>query len=214
MSLLKKVAKVAVKVAKPLAQSYVNTAFPVAAPFISSAINAAKSSTGSQPVSLMPSSNDGGLVTVAGSRAAPGKGPSMLGMAGNAITNVGKGIGNMLIAGGNVAMNQAGRVLGVIRGGKLFGNAKVLKLAKQVGMDAASIALGVGVADLAAMIINAQESAGRKARRGRGISGRDVHVTRRTLNKIRSIEHSLAGSCRPRARSRTRSAPAQFVRQG
>jgi hypothetical protein len=216
VSFLSKITKPILKVAAPIAQSYVQTAFPVAAPFINAAIGGASRSTGAQPMSIMPMGNGtsapgmpgGGIIQTGG-------GTGAWGTVTKGATNVAKGIGNMLISGGNVALSRAGRVLGVLRNGKLFGNAKVLKLAKQIGMDAAAAALGCGVADLAAMIINAQESAARKSRRGRGISGRDVRTTRRTLTKIRSIEHSLAGSCRPRTRTtRARSAPAQFVRQG
>lgn len=123
--------------------------------------------------------------------------------------------GRYLISARGIASTLTGRIIGVFKGSRLFRVRQVADLAKRVGIDAAAAALGVTAVEVAQMIAaHLTQSAGKRSR-GRGISARDVRTTRRTITKIRSIEHSLSGVCRPRASSRARkAAPAAFIRQG
>jgi len=102
-----------------------------------------------------------------------------------------------LIGPRGIARSAAGKIVGVMRGTTLFRNKKAIALAKQIGIDAAAVALGITVADVAEMFV---AEAG-KRRRVRGISGRDIKCTRRTLGKLRSVQR-LIGAAAPR-----RSAP-------
>jgi hypothetical protein len=125
-----------------------------------------------------------------------------------------RGMTGWLIGPRGIVTSATGKILGVMRGTSLFRNKKVFALAKQVGIDTAAVVLGVTVVEVAQMVFAHQQTLGR--RRGRGISGRDVKVTRRTIGKIRTIEKSLAesGICAPRGRGRARNASGTFVRQG
>jgi len=100
-----------------------------------------------------------------------------------------------LIGPRGIARNATGKIVGVMRGTQLFRNKRAIALAKQIGMEAAAIALGITVADLAEMFVS---EAG-KRRRTRGISGRDIKCTRRTLGKLRSVQRMI-GIARPAAR--------------
>jgi hypothetical protein len=122
-------------------------------------------------------------------------------------------MGRYITSARGIVSTFAGKIVGVMRGTKLFRVQAVADLAKRVGIDAAAAALGVTAVEVAQMIAaHLMQSAARR-KRGRGISARDVRCTRRTIHKIRSIEHSLQGVCRPRT-SRRKAAPAAFVRQG
>lgn len=123
-------------------------------------------------------------------------------------------MGGWLIGARGIVTSAAGKILGVMRGGRLFRNKKVFALAKSVGIDTAAVILGVTTVEVAQMIFAHQETLGR--RRARGISGRDVKITRRTIGRIRGIEKSLSesGICAPRGRGRARTATGTFVRQG
>lgn len=121
---------------------------------------------------------------------------------------------NWLISGRGIVSTISGRLLGVLRGTKLFKNAQVADLAKRIGIEATAAALGITVVEVAQLIAaHLMQRAGRH-RRGRGITARDVRTTRRTIHKIRSIEHALSQSGICRHTSRARRAPAAFVRQG
>jgi len=116
-----------------------------------------------------------------------------------------------LIGPRGIARNAMGKMMGVMRGVTLFRNKRIVALARQIGIEAAAVALGITIVEVSEAFITETG----KRRRARGISGRDIRVTRRTINKIRGVERDLAASgiCRPRARS---SSPrsAAFVRQG
>lgn len=105
--------------------------------------------------------------------------------------------GRWLVGARGLAYSAAGRLVGVMRGTTLFSNKKVLRMARLIGIEATAVALGITAADVASMIV--AESA-KPARRARGISGRDVRITRRTIGKIRGIEKGLreSGICRRR----------------
>jgi hypothetical protein len=120
---------------------------------------------------------------------------------------------NWIISKTGVVTTITGKYLGVMRGTKLFRNKAVNALAKQVGIETAAVILGITVVDVAQMIFAHHQSLSRR-RRHRGISGRDVKITKRTIVRIRSIEHALQGVCRPHRGGRARSATGTFVRQG
>lgn len=114
-----------------------------------------------------------------------------------------------------IVSTTAGRLLGVMKGTRLIRVKQIADLAKRVGLEATAAALGVTVVEVAQLIAAHLMSSAAKRKRGRGITGRDVRITRRTIHKIRSIEHSLSGLCHPRrATTRARSAGGTFVRQG
>lgn len=102
---------------------------------------------------------------------------------------------NWIISARGIVSTMGGRILGVMRGTKLFRSAQVTKLAKQVGLEAAAVALGISAVEVAQIIAADIQ---RPRRRARGISARDVRTTRRTIGKIRTIERGLreSGICR------------------
>jgi hypothetical protein len=114
-------------------------------------------------------------------------------------------LGRWLIGARGIARNATGKIVGVMRGEQLFRNKRVIALAKQIGMAGAATALGITLAEVAEMFV--AESG--KRRRTRGISGRDIKCTRRTLGKIRSVQRMI-GVARPASRARGR--PAVAVR--
>lgn len=123
---------------------------------------------------------------------------------------------NWLISARGMVSTISGRLLGVMRGSKLFRSKEVMSMAKLIGIEATAVALGISAVEVAQLIAaQLTQTAGR--RRGRGISARDVKVTRRTIGKIRSIERTLSDVCGPRtsrARKSRSTIPAAFVRQG
>ena len=124
------------------------------------------------PQTLMPMPSGGGMIQTAGTlRALP---PIMGAMRG------------WLVGARGLVTSGAGALLGVMRGQKLFRNAQVMQLAKQVGIDAAAVALGVTAVDVAQMIAAHVQRRGRR-HRTRGISGRDIKCTRRTMRKFHSL---------------------------
>lgn len=117
-----------------------------------------------------------------------------------------------LISAKGIVTTIAGRILGVMQGTKLLRLPAVVALVRSVGPQAAALGLGLAVAEVANLVA-AHFTQHHRRRRGRGISSRDIRCTRRTLHKIRSIEHSLH---LPRAapRARRSSAGASNVRLG
>jgi histone H3/H4 len=97
-----------------------------------------------------------------------------------------------------------GRVSGIMtKAGRYFPMAKVKNLVRQVGLDAAAVALGITVADLATSYADAKTT----RRRGRGISAADVRRTCRTLGQINRIQAKVKAcstSCAPRMPYRRR----------
>jgi len=114
-----------------------------------------------------------------------------------------------LIGPRGIARNAIGKMVGVMRGVTLFRNKRIVALARQIGIEAAAVALGITIVEVSEAFINETG----KRRRARGISGRDIRVTRRTINKIRGVERDLAASgiCRPRGRARS---SGTIIRQG
>lgn len=182
MSLFSKVGKLL----KPLAPMISALPIPGAAA-IGAVVNAgmqaramSQSLMGSAPVPA-PVPPGGGMVQTAGAL-----GPAL--QAGS----------RWLISATGVVRTLAGKILGVMRGTKLFRNRKVAQLAKQVGLGGAATVLGIAVVDVAEMIT--QHHVDQGTRKRRGISYRDVAITRRTIGKIASVQANLskAGICRPR----------------
>ena len=137
-----------------------------------------------------PTSMPGGMMGTAG----------VIPYAGRAIAAAGR----YLVSARGVVSTIAGRIIGVMRGTSIMRNPAVAKFAQSVGIQAAATALGITAVEIAQMVMESHASSSRRSRRGRGITGRDVKVTRRTIHKIRGIEHALtqSGICRPRARAR------------
>lgn len=127
---------------------------------------------------------------------------------GGAVAAIGRGAAmgyRWLIGARGIARNAMGKIVGVMRGESLFRNKRVIALAKQIGIQGAAVALGITIAEVAEMFV--AESG--KRRRVRGITGRDIRCTRRTLGKIRSVQRMI-GIARPPSRARGR--PAVAVR--
>lgn len=135
---------------------------------------------GGPPPAMPGSGGDGGMVPTA---------------AGGVVTRGAIAIGRWLIGARGIARNATGKIVGVMRGTSLFRNKRVIALAKQIGIEGAAVALGITVAEVAEMFV--AETG--KRRRARGISGRDIRCTRRTLGKIRSVQRMI-GLARPAAR--------------
>jgi len=106
---------------------------------------------------------------------------------------------------GNILYSAKGKILAVLVGGTRITPAKAKALAARVGMDAAAAALGISIVELAQMIMSDSESARRRT--NRGISGANLRTTRRTMQKLHTINKYIAGACPParRAPARARS---------
>lgn len=103
--------------------------------------------------------------------------------------------GRWLVGARGLAYSATGKLVGVMRGQSLFRAAKVRALARQVGIDAAAVALGITAVDVAQLIAT---DVGKSRRRGRGISARDMRCARKTVASIASMQKALnaAGVCR------------------
>lgn len=101
---------------------------------------------------------------------------AMMPILGNAMRSIGPRIATSL---GLISRSAAGK--------------RLIRLAKWVGLNAAASALGISIADALGLL---GEQLGRR-RRARGISARDIRVTRRTTRRlIRAAQDvSTLGSC-------------------
>ena len=77
--------------------------------------------------------------------------------------------------------------------GRRITRSSVVSLVKRIGLQAAALALGLSVAEMASIVASAP------ARRARGISASDVKRTKRTLRKINSIACQLKDTIGTRA---------------
>jgi hypothetical protein len=116
-------------------------------------------------------------------------------------------MGRYIVGARGIVRNIAGKIIGVMRGTSLFRNARVVGLVKTLGIPGAAVALGILVSEVSEMFV---QHAARPGRRARGISGRDIKCTRRTLGKIRSVQRLIGLPGARRAPSRAR--PAVAVR--
>lgn len=84
--------------------------------------------------------------------------------------------------------------------GRTFGSAKfrrsALVLAKELGISAAAIALGITVLELAEIIARGTP------RRRRGITARQISTTKATIRRIDSLNRAIAKVCPPASRRR------------
>lgn len=87
----------------------------------------------------------------------------------------------------------------VLPSGKIVTRKNAVALARRIGLESAAVALGISAVEMAGAI--AEESTRR--RRGRGITGRDIAVVRRTARKLNSAACALASIPRPSVRART-----------
>ena len=184
------------KVVKPVAA----VVAPVIAPGIGSVVSAgirsdlaaranaaamASQYMGGPPVASPPPEAfpDGGMMTTAG------RVPQ------RAVAGAMSTFGRWLVGARGLAYSATGKLIGVMRGQSLFRAAKVRKLAQQVGIDAAAVALGITAVDVAQLIAT---DVGKPKRRSRGISAADMRCTRRTVAAVRGIQKQLtaAGACR------------------
>lgn len=128
---------------------------------------------------------------------APSPGPGMVETAGTVrpALQAAAAAGRWLISKTGVVTTFGGKILGVMRGTRLFRNRQVVQLVKQIGIQGAATALGITAVEVAQMVAEHQMQGNRKRR---GISYRDVATTRRTIGKIRSIQRGLSesGICR------------------
>lgn len=112
------------------------------------------------------------------------------------------------VAGGAMAAARAPGLVftttGVIRGVQtasgFFNRRRMVQLAKTVGLEAAAAALGITVVQLATAVGDEQ----RRPRRRRGISGRDLATTRRTIRAIKSMACQIGVSTAAPRRRATR----------
>lgn len=208
MSLFKSVTKLiggVAKIALPAAQG-IATVYggPVAGQITGSLVNAYMG--GNAP--SMP-----GVGTDAGVTGTVGSGGGMMPV--GAQGSWGSAASKWLISAKGIVSTVTGRLLGVMQGSKLLRLPAIANLMKYAGPAGTAAALGLTVVEVAQLVAAHFQQTHSRRKRGRGITGRDVRTTRRTIHKIRSIEHSLSGVCRPRAPSRARArAPAAFIRQG
>lgn len=102
------------------------------------------------------------------------------------IPTVGRAIATRAL-GGVGRIGIATTTTGVIRGvGTASGfvtRRRMVQLAKTIGLEAAAAALGITIVQLAQAVGDEQ----RRPRRRRGLSGRDIATTRRTIRMIKSM---------------------------
>lgn len=102
-------------------------------------------------------------------------------------------VGGAARAAVGLVRTAAGKVRGVfLASGRFISSKKGAALAKRVGIDAAAVALGVSTVEVAEMVLASQEG----ARRGRGLSARDMRTTRRTMRTVMSLHRQIMSACR------------------
>lgn len=117
-----------------------------------------------------------------------GIGSNVLGALGGMLT---LGGGARLVAG--LVKTASGAIRGVMTAaGKFISTKKAVDMAKRFGLEAAAVALGIGVADMASMVL---QHSGKKSR-GRGISARDLRVASRTMRKIERFHSQIHKAAR------------------
>lgn len=123
---------------------------------------------------------------------APDLGPLAMGLPG-LIPRAAGLIGGAARAAAGLVRTAAGKVRGVfLRSGRFISSKKGAALAKRVGIDAAAAALGVSTIEMAEMVLAAQEG----ARRGRGLSARDMKITKRTIRTVDRLHDQIVRACR------------------
>lgn len=102
-------------------------------------------------------------------------------------------IGGAARAAVGLVRTAAGKVRGVfLASGRFISSKKGAQLAKRVGIDAAAVALGVSTVEVAEMVLADLE----RGRRGRGLSARDMKITRRTIGTVQRLHRQIVDACR------------------
>jgi len=97
-----------------------------------------------------------------------------------------------------IAVTTTGVIRGVQTASGFFSRKNMVALARKVGLEAAALALGITIVDMATAVADEQ----RRPRRRRGISGRDIATTRRTIRMIKSMAcQAGVSTSAPRRRS-------------
>ena len=185
MSLWKKVTnafKPLVKAVAPAAAAMIPGVGPIVAPIVGGAIAMSGRSSPAIPSSVFsatpmtPTNFIGG--DMPGTGMTPTVGPLMRGAgrlaAAAGAGAIGRGVGKLLVNGRRIGLQQLKR------------------LVKALGPEAVAAGVGVTVASLAQVMFDMESRATK--RRRRGISYADIARTRRTLRRLKSMEHALTGS--------------------
>jgi hypothetical protein len=100
-------------------------------------------------------------------------------------------IGRGLIAGGaaGAAVRYGGRIM--TAAGKWITRKKVVAVAKQIGIQAAATALGLGVLEIAEMIVEEET----RKRRGGGVTAAQLRTTRKTMRRVMGMARTIRASC-------------------
>jgi hypothetical protein len=114
----------------------------------------------------------------------------------------GGGVRNWVVGARGVVRNALGRIIGVMQGSKLLRTPTIMRIVRQMGMIGAIAALGILAAEMAEIVIG---ETSKRRRRVRGITGRDIRCTRRTLGKIRSVQRMIGIPATRRTSSRSTS---------
>lgn len=143
-------------------------------------------------------------------------GPDPFGVDGSGLGNIG-GLGSLIGGGGGMGITRTGAIGGatIAAGGLALrglwsvlrsGGAKFTTFTingikgkmtdlwpavRQYGPTAVAAALGIAGEQLATLLMNAPTHGHKKAGRGRGITGRDMKTTKRTLRTIKRMYHML-----------------------
>jgi len=112
------------------------------------------------------------------------------GIAGRAGSLLGRAAGPA----GGALMRRGGAI--ITAAGRRLSTTKAWAIAKRYGPEVAAAAVGMGVADFLAVMMDSGAMT-RRARR-RGISSRDIRTTRRVVNFVNRLTHTLGCVSSPR----------------
>lgn len=110
-------------------------------------------------------------------------------------------LGTAMIPAVGGAVVRAGRGF-ITAAGRMISRKKAVALAKQLGVQGAATALGIGALELAEAVVSESQ----RARRGKSITAASMRTTRRTMRQINSLHRQLAGFCRETGVGRSRRA--------
>lgn len=137
---------------------------------------------------LMATIQRGGVPVGVPSTASLGAAPKVGGVLGSLGSLL--GVGGAVAAAAGVIRTVGGRILRfVLPSGMKVSVGGAVQLARRIGIEAAAVALGVGVADVAQAIMQHEKHA---HRRGRGITAAQLRTTRRTITKVENAHRQLA----------------------
>ena len=133
--------------------------------------------------------------------------PGAPGVTSAAFPSLGGLMSRALPAVGGQVVRSAGRIL--VAGGRYITKKNAVALAKQLGIQGAATALGIGAVELAQMVIDDQA----RKRRGGGITAAQMRTTRKTMRKVVGLHRQLVQACSSAGvrRRSSRSCPAPKV---